>query len=320
MDMLLMLTYAALAISAFKIFRVPVTKWTVTTAALGGVFMMSWIYISMAFFHPFTPYARTYFQTIPISADTKGKVVEVFVETDRPLKQGDPLFQVDPEPFQLEVDRLKAELILAEQHLGEMTTLIKTGSVRRTELERAQSERDSTEAQLEEAQFDLDMSTVRAPADGHVTQSRVRPGVMAGGFKVSSLMTFVIDEDPYFVAAFKPNALQNIEVGAEAEVFFTAIPGKVFKAKVKKLIGEISEGQLRSTGLKMISFSEILPPGRIPVVIEVLDDLSSYNLPEGTSAGVAVYSTHLAFLGELRRILLHMMSWQNIFSFDEAEK
>jgi len=67
----------------------------------------------------------------------------------------------------------------------------------------------------------------------------------------------------------------------------------------------------------MVSVSEKLPPGRIPVKIELLDDVSGFYLPSGTSAGVAVYSEHLKFLGELRRILLHMFSWQNVISFEE---
>ena len=319
MDMLMMLTYVALATVAFKIFHVPVTKWTVTTTALGGFFLMAWIYIAMAFFHPYTPHARTYFQTIPISAQSKGKVIEVFVEENKPLKKGDPLFQVDPVPFQAELDQLNAELKLAEIRLDEFSRLVKSGAVRKTEKERYESDVASLKAQVVNAQFDLDSTTVRAPADGHITQSRVRVGVTAGQFRVSALMTFVITEKSYFIAAFKPNAMQNIKEGAEAEVIFTGIPGRTFKAKVVKLWGEIAEGQLFPQGRQMISFSEKLPPGRIPVQIEILDDLSPYYLPSGTSAGVCVYSDHLKFLGELRRIFLHLFSWQNVISFDEAD-
>ena len=319
MDMLMMLTYVALATVAFKIFHVPVTKWTVTTTALGGFFLMAWIYIAMAFFHPYTPHARTYFQTIPISAQSKGKVIEVFVEENKPLKKGDPLFQVDPVPFQAKLDQLNAELKLAEIRLDESSRLVKTGAIRKTELERYESDVASLKAQVVDAQFDLDSSTVRAPADGHITQSRVRVGVTAGQFRVSALMTFVITEKSYFIAAFKPNAIQNIKLGAEAEVIYTGVPGKTFKAKVIKLWGEIAEGQLFPQGRDMISFSEKLPPGRIPVQIEILDDLSPYYLPSGTSAGVCVYSDHLKFLGELRRIFLHLFSWQNVISFDEAD-
>ena len=319
MDMLMMLTYVALATAAFKVFHVPVTKWTVTTTALGGGFLMAWIYISMAFFHPYTPHARSYFQTIPIAAENKGIVTKVYVEEDIPLKKGDPLFQIDPTPFQAQLEQKKAKLKLAKLRLNEFTTLVKTGAARKTEKERYESDVATSTAEVAEAEFNLESTTVRAPADGHITQSRVRAGVTAGTFRISSLMTFVITGQSYYIAAFKPNALQNIKVGAEAEVIFTSIPGKTFKAKVIKLWGEIAEGQLTpTTATRMISFSKTIPPGRIPVEIAILDDLSSYYLPVGTSSGVTVYSEHLKFLGELRRIFLHLFSWQNIISFDEA--
>ena len=38
MDLLIVLTYVALAWAVFKIFRIPVNQWTLATAALGGVF------------------------------------------------------------------------------------------------------------------------------------------------------------------------------------------------------------------------------------------------------------------------------------------
>jgi len=319
MDMLMMLSYAALAIIAFKVFHVPVTKWTVTTTVLGGGFLMAWIYISMAFFHPYTPYARSYFITTPISVHSKGVVTEVFVKENIPLKKGDPLFQVDPTPYQAELDVKKAKMELAKIRLDEFTRLVKTGAARKTEKERYEADVATTTAEVAKAQFNLDSTIVKAPADGHVTQSKVRKGVTAGTLRISSLMTFVVTEKAYFIAAFKQNALQNIKVGAEAEVIFTSIPGKTFKAKVVKLWGEIAEGQLAPTlAVKMVSFSETMPPGRIPVEIEILDDLSNYYLPNGTASGVTVYSEHLVFLGELRRIFLHLFSWQNIISFDEA--
>jgi len=319
MDMLMMLTYVALAVIAFKVFHVPVTKWTVTTTALGGGFLMAWIYISMAFFHPYTPHARSYFITTPVSVQSKGIVTEVFVEENIPLKKGDPLFQIDPIPYQAQLDNKTAQLTLAKIRLDEFSRLVKTGAARKTEKERYEADVATSTADVAEAQFNLDSTTVRAPSDGHVTQSKVRPGVTAGTLRLSSLMTFVVTEKDYYIAAFRPNAIQNIKVGAEAEVIFTSIPGKTFKAKVIKLWGEIAEGQLTPTSaIRMKSFTKELPDGRIPVEIEILDDMSQYYIPVGTSSGVTVYSEHLKFLGELRRIFLHLFSWQNIIAFDES--
>ena len=54
MDLLIILTYVAIAWSVFKIFRIPVNKWTVPTAALGGVFIVSALILLMNYNHPYT--------------------------------------------------------------------------------------------------------------------------------------------------------------------------------------------------------------------------------------------------------------------------
>ena len=40
MELLLILTYAAICVAIFKIFRIPVNKWTLPTAVLGGIFLI----------------------------------------------------------------------------------------------------------------------------------------------------------------------------------------------------------------------------------------------------------------------------------------
>ncbi len=54
MDLLIILTYVAIAWSIFKIFKIPVNKWTVPTAALGGVFIVSALILLMNYNHPYT--------------------------------------------------------------------------------------------------------------------------------------------------------------------------------------------------------------------------------------------------------------------------
>ena len=54
MELLLMLIYAAICVAVFKIFRIPVNKWTLPTAVLGGIFMIGIILLVMNYNHPFS--------------------------------------------------------------------------------------------------------------------------------------------------------------------------------------------------------------------------------------------------------------------------
>jgi multidrug resistance efflux pump len=120
MELLLILTYSAICVAVFKIFRIPVNKWTLPTAALGGIFLIAGILLVMNYNHPFTKNARIYFATTPIMPNVKGRVIEVPVEPNAPLKQGDVLFKIDPQPYQYVVDQKKAQLAEAEQNVKQL--------------------------------------------------------------------------------------------------------------------------------------------------------------------------------------------------------
>ena len=47
MDILIILTYTAICIAIFKFFKIPLNKWSVPTALLGGVVILSSIMITM---------------------------------------------------------------------------------------------------------------------------------------------------------------------------------------------------------------------------------------------------------------------------------
>ena len=84
MELLLILTYTAICVAVFKIFRIPVNKWTLPTAVLGGIFLIGAILLVMNYNHPFTKSARIYFTVTPIMPAVKGRVVEVPVQPNNP--------------------------------------------------------------------------------------------------------------------------------------------------------------------------------------------------------------------------------------------
>jgi len=77
----------------------------------------------------------------------------------------------------------------------------------------------------------------------------------------------------------------------------------------------MAEGQLQTSG-NLVGTEVFLREGRVPVIIEILDDMSEFNLPTGSRAQVAVYSDHWTHVAIMRRILLRMSSWQNYLYLD----
>ncbi len=116
MELMILVIYASLCWGIFKLFKIPLNKWTVPTAFLGGVVLLVSMLLFMNYNHPHTKLATQYYVSTPIIPNVRGKVIEVNpVKPNEFVKKGDVLFRIDPTPFQAVVDLRKAELAEAKQ-------------------------------------------------------------------------------------------------------------------------------------------------------------------------------------------------------------
>jgi multidrug resistance efflux pump len=372
MELLLILLYLSFCYVIFKLFRIPVNQWSLATAGLGGIVAIALLLLVMNYNHPFTSNGRIYFAVTPILPSVRGRVVEVPVETNALLKQGDVLFRIDPRPYEYvvsqkkaalaeaeqnvkqlkasvnqataEAERANAQLRLAQQNYDRQVELFQKNVIARATLDtfsrnldsakqtftgtKAEEERarlayssniegvNTTVARLQselaDAQYNLDQTVTRAPSAGFVTQVALRAGVYVVPAPLQPVMVFVNTEegDNELGAAFQQNALQRVKEGDEAEVAFDAVPGRVFKGKVNRVLGAIAAGQFQPTG-KLIDFGAPTSGGRALAVIDLEEKLTNYQIPLGAAAQVAIYTEHWEHLSLLRKILLRMRSWEN---------
>ncbi|MFJ2547773.1 HlyD family secretion protein [Pseudomonas sp. NPDC087612] len=318
MDLLLILTYAAICVAIFKLFRIPLNKWTVPTAVLGGIVMIGALIFTMNYNHPYSEVARSYFVSVPVIPAVTGQVIEVPVKGNQPLEKGDVLFRIDPAPFEYRVRSLKAQIVAARGDLYRINELIKRNFGTRREQEAAIAQVDDLQAQLDNAQFELDSTVVRAPSKGYVTHVSLRTGMRASALPLRPSMVFIPQEGQYFAAWMRQNSLLRLVPGDEAEVAFDGIPGKVFRGKVKNVIAVIAEGQVQPSGT-LIGYTGSPPAGRVPVIIEIDDPAYaqySAQMPGGAYGQAALYSKHFPHIATMRKILLRMAAWMNyIFPF-----
>jgi len=93
------------------------TPWKVGVVIF-PVVMIAALLLLLNIVAPTTSDVRVVKYIVPIVSQVRGRVIEVPVENNRPVKKGDVLFKIDPTPYQNEVNSLEAKLTSDEAKVG----------------------------------------------------------------------------------------------------------------------------------------------------------------------------------------------------------
>ncbi|HSY97827.1 MAG TPA: efflux RND transporter periplasmic adaptor subunit, partial [Steroidobacteraceae bacterium] len=147
--------------------------------------------------------------TVEVRPRVSGFIDSVeFIEGAR-VRKGQVLFQIDPRPFQIEIERLDAELKRAHSKLDYATAgharaerLFAQNAIAREEYEQltsaeteASGDVGSLNAQLHAARLNLEYTHVRSPIDGHVSRAVITSGNLVSN---TNLLTTVVSDDPIY--------------------------------------------------------------------------------------------------------------------------
>jgi multidrug resistance efflux pump len=91
-------------------------KWVLLLIVLS----LAW-YLLADRYTPYTQQARVGAFVIPVASEVAGRVVRVNVRNNQDVKAGDVLFEVDPQPYQIAVDRARADLESTRRQIGAST-------------------------------------------------------------------------------------------------------------------------------------------------------------------------------------------------------
>ncbi len=166
-----------------------------------------------------------------------------------------------------------------------------------------------TKAQLEKAKIDLEETTVRAPADGFVTNLELQPGFVVN--PAQAVMTFVCNPEGIVVATFPQEYLGTIESGNTVEVALDMYPGRMLHGKVESVIWATGQGQLAPSGV-LPSPVENQPRGRFAVKIRIDEaDQQRFRLAAGAGGSVAIYTNYGKSMKIVRKVMIRWCTWLN---------
>jgi RND family efflux transporter MFP subunit len=147
-------------------------------------------------------------QSVNLSARITGVVTQILFRNGQDVKEGQPLFIIDPRPYRATLEQAEAQIASARATLANAKSvaarsadLVKVQAVSKEELENDQAQVRTAQASLQaaianadNARLNLSFTTVRAPVSGRVSDKRVSLGdqVIAN----QTLLTTVVSLDP----------------------------------------------------------------------------------------------------------------------------
>jgi multidrug efflux system membrane fusion protein len=152
--------------------------------------------------------------TVEVRPRVSGYLQKVFFKEGAIVRRGDVLFEIDPRPFQAEVDRLKGELAQAKAELARAQNdfqraerLHNNDGMSTEEYDRRSAARSSseariasTEAALRGAQLNLEFTHIVAPITGRVGRAEITEGnLVQGGAGQITPLTTLVSLDPIYV-------------------------------------------------------------------------------------------------------------------------
>lgn len=150
---------------------------------------------------------------VEVRARVGGIVLKRRFQEGSRIKEGEPMFQIDPEPVRARLSSARAEVAVAKARLDEarrnrdrVLPLFEKNAVSQSRRDEAVSGYDvaqanlqSAESQLRMAQLDLEYTDVRAPISGLTSREVLSEGSLVSTDQQSSLLTKIVQVDPLYV-------------------------------------------------------------------------------------------------------------------------
>lgn len=236
---------------------------------------------------------------VQIAPQVSGQVVQLHVQNNQFVKAGALLFEIDPEPYKIALEKARAQLAIAQAtwhndqtHSERIIELVRRKSLSAQEhddaikaLQIAAANYKLAKTALEQAELDLHNTRVYATTNGTISNMTLRSGNVVNTYQ--PLFALISNAQFWTDANFKETELQNVHVGQPAKVVVDMYPSHIFSGVVESISGG-SDTAFSLLPAQNSTGNWIKITQRVPVKISILNVDSRYPLRIGTTATVTI--------------------------------
>src|SRR6266699_3386218 len=120
------------------------------------------------------------YETVQVQAQVSGQIIARHFQDGSDVKQGDPLFKIDPRPYQATLDQAKAQAALDQATLKRQEDLRARKVISQQDYDTAVANAQKSQAAAEAAQVNLDFCYIKSPINGRVGLRNFDVGNLVG--------------------------------------------------------------------------------------------------------------------------------------------
>jgi multidrug efflux system membrane fusion protein len=180
-----------------------------------------------------------------------GQITAVQFTDGSQVAKGQPLFIIDPRPYEAAVVSAKGTLTQEQSAFERAKKLIATKAISKAEFETAQSQYETALGNYNAAAVNLEYTHITAPISGKISRAELTEGNQVDAGSGAPLMASIVTLSPIY-ASFD----------VDEDTFIKSIQG-VSAAKLKSVPVEVSMGNGRGDAMKgtIHSFDNQITPG-----------------------------------------------------------
>ncbi len=128
-------------------------------------------------------------EEVNLSFETSGKITDIFFTEGSYVKKGELLAKVNDSHLQAQLDRLEAQIPLAEDRVYRQNALLQRDAVSKEAYEQVKTELATLNADIEKVKAEIRMTELRAPFDGTIGLRQVSVGAYTSPSTVVAKLT-----------------------------------------------------------------------------------------------------------------------------------